>query len=263
MSADKHLEAAADRIIYRMMFLGLLPAVIVGGLGLLINIKAGLISLVAIQIVWILVVIFRTRGATDQVLRSVGGRSPETDEFPQLDNLLHGLSLTGGVRIPQVRILDTEAMNAMLVADRDDATLVITSGLLNGLDRIELEGALANMLARRRDGSARYATMVTSMYGNSGAGGGAKMLLLGLGDQRSVRSDLAAIDMTHYPPGLAAALEKMESVGTYIEGVPAETLHLWLAPAMPIEVAMRNLDESLVLSTMQPLSLRRAVLEEL
>lgn len=263
MPVEKNLDPAADRIVYRMMVLGLLPAVIVGGLGLMISVRAGIISLLATQIVWILVVVFRTRGAMDQVLRSLGGRPVGDDEFPQLDNLLHGLSLTGGVRIPEVRILETPAMNALMVADRDHATLVVTTGLLEGLERIELEGVLANMLARRRDGSARYATMVTSMYGNSGAGGGAKMLLLGLGEQRSVRSDLAAVDMTHYPPGLSAALGKMEEAGTYIDGVPLETLHLWLAPAMPVERALQNLDESLVASTMQPLSLRRAVLEEL
>lgn len=263
MTTPDSLDPAADRIIYRMMLLGLLPAVIVAGLALRIGWKASLIALVAVQVVWVLVVAFRTRGAVEQVLRSVGGRDLEPDEYPQLDNLIHGLGLTGGVREPRLRLLDVDAMNAMMVADRDDATLVITKGLLEGLDRIELEGVLANLLARRRDGSARYSTMVTAMYGNSGASGGAKMLLLGLGEQRAVRSDLAAIDMTLYPPGLASALAKMEHAGTFVDNVPAETLHLWLAPVMSQDLALKTLDESLVLSTMQPLALRRAVLEEL
>jgi len=257
------LDAAADRIIYRMMFLGLLPALIVGALALRINWRAGVIAAVAVQVVWVLVVRFRTRGAIDQVLRSVGGRALSAGEYPQLDNLIHGLGLTGGVREPNLQLLEVPAMNAMMVADRDHATLVITKGLLEGLDRIELEGVLANLLARRRDGSARYSTMVTAMYGNSGASGGAKMLLSGLGEQRSVRSDLAAVDMTLYPPGLASALAKMDATGTYIDGVPAETLHLWLAPVMSLDLAVKNLDEQLVTSTMQPLALRRAVLEEL
>lgn len=263
MTVENSLDPAADRIVYRMMFLGLLPAIIVGGLAMVIDFKAGLVALVAVQIVWVLVVIIRTRGAIDQVLRSIGGRPLREGEYPQLENLLHGLGLTGGVRMPDVRLLETPSMNAMMVADSDDATLVITTGLIEGLDRIELEGVLANLLARRRDGSARYATMVTSMYGNSGAGGGAKMLMAGLGDQRSIRSDLAAIDMTLYPPGLAGALEKMERKGTFIADAPTETLHLWLAPAVPVESALKNLDESLVTSTMQPLGLRRAVLDEL
>ncbi|MGB3412944.1 MAG: hypothetical protein WBA45_17330 [Microthrixaceae bacterium] len=263
MRAETSLEPAADRIVYRMMFLGLLPAVIVGALALLINPFAGLLGLIAVEALWITVVTLRTRAAVDQILRPLNAELLDMAEHPALDNLLHGLSLTGGVRMPRVRMIDTDAMNAMIVADRDRATLVVTRGLIDGLQRIELEGVLANLMARRRDGSARYSTIVTAMYGNSGPGGGARMLLDGLGEQRSVRSDMAAVDMTMYPPGLSSALAKMEAVGTAIPDAPPESLHLWMAPAMDVDEAGRILDESLVESTMQPLSLRIAVLEEL
>lgn len=263
MTDQRSLEQMADRIIYKMMLLGLAPAIIVGLLAALLDLRAGLVMFLAVEIVWVIVVIIRTRSAVDQVLRSVGGRKPAVGEFPQLENLVAGLSLTGGVRIPDVRVLDTDAMNAIMVADEDDATLVVTAGLIDGLDRIELEGVLANLLARRRDGSARYATMVTAMYGNTAVGGGARMLINGLGDQRSVRSDLSAVDITLYPPGLASALEKMERVGTFIPDAPVETWHLWVAPVQPIDTVRQSLDEELVASTVQALDLRRAVLEEL
>lgn len=263
MRAETSLEPAADRIVYRMMFLGLLPAVIVGALALLINPFAGLIGLVAVEALWVTVVILRTRAAVDQILRPLNAEIVDLAEHPRLDNLLHGLSLTGGVRLPRVKVIDIDSMNAMIVADKERATLVVTRGLIDGLDRVELEGVLANLMARRRDGSARYSTIVTAMYGNSGPGGGARMLLEGLGDQRSVRSDLAAVDMTLYPPGLASALARMQEVGTSIPGAPPESLHLWIAPAMDVDEAGRILDESLVESTMQPLSHRIAVLEEL
>lgn len=246
-----------------MMLLGLAPAVIIGLLAAFMGLWAGVVAFFAVEAVWVIVVIIRTRSAVDQVLRSVGGRPVAPGEFPQLQNLMEGLCLTGGVRPPKVRVLDSEAMNAMIVADEDEATLVITSGLLEGLDRVELEGVLANLLARRRDGSARYATMVTAMYGNTGVSGGARLLMDGLGDQRSIRADLAAIDMTLYPPGLASALGKMERVGTHVADAPVETWHMWLAPVQPIEAALESLDEGLVTSTMQTLDLRRAVLDEL
>lgn len=89
------------------------------------------------------------------------------------------------------------------------------------------------------------------------------MLINGLGDQRCVRSDLAAVDMTFYPPGLASALEKMERAGTHIADAPVETWHMWIAPVQPLETALESLDEELVASTIQTLDLRRAVLEEL
>lgn len=257
------MEQMADRIVYKMMLLGLVPAIIVGMLAALMDLRAGLVTFFAVEIVWVVVVIIRTRSAVDQVLRSLGGRAPEPGEYPQLENLVDGLSLTGGVRVPEVRVLDTDAMNAIIVADDDEATLVVTKGLLEGLDRIELEGVLANLLARRRDGSARYATMVTAMYGNTAVGGGARMLVNGLGDQRCVRADLAAVDMTLYPPGLVSALAKMEQAGTYIPDAPLETWHMWVAPVQPVETALQSLDGDLVASTIQTLDLRRAVLEEL
>ncbi len=263
MRSENSLEPAADRIVYRMMLLGLLPAVIVGALTLRINPFLGLVGLAAVEALWIAVVLLRTRAAVDQILRPLNSEVVDLADHPRLENLLHGLSLTGGVRLPKVRMIDTDAMNAMIVADRDRTTLVVTRGLIDGLDRIELEGVLANLMARRRDGSARYSTIVTAMYGNSGAGGGAKMLLEGLGEQRSVRSDLAAVDMTLYPPGLSSALAKMQSAGTAVPEAPPESLHLWIAPAVSVDEAGQILDESLVESTIQPLALRIAVLEEL
>lgn len=246
-----------------MMFLGLIPAVIVAGLALSISPLMSLISLVVVEALWIAVVMLRTRAAVDQILRPLNTEPVNLADFPRLENLMHGLSLTGGVRLPKVRMIETSAMNAMIVADRDRGTLVVTRGLVEDLDRVELEGVLANLLARRRDGSARYSTIVTAMYGNSGPGGGARKLLDGLGEQRSVRSDLAAVDMTLYPPGLSSALVKMQAAGTTIPDAPPESLHLWIAPALAVDEAGQILDESLVESTIQPLSLRIAVLDEL
>ena len=50
-----------------------------------------------------------------------------------------------------------------------------------------------------------------------------------LGDQREFLSDLGAIDMTRYPPGLGSALEKMEALGTGVVSATWGTAHLWLA----------------------------------
>lgn len=78
------------------MFLGLLPALIVGALALRINWRAGVIAAVAVQVVWVLVVRFRTRGAIDQVLRSVGGRALSVVSIPSWTISFMGLVLQAG-----------------------------------------------------------------------------------------------------------------------------------------------------------------------
>ncbi len=68
---------------------------------------------------------------------------------------------------------------------------------------------LANLLARTRDGSARYTTTVLALLGTSARA--VRLLEQELGDQRGVRSDLAAVDLTRYPPGLISALARCSS----------------------------------------------------
>lgn len=240
------------------MLLGIVPAVVVGVLLFFVHPLAGLAGLVLAGGAWVLVVNSRVNGALERVLAPLGATPLVEGSRPRLENLLDGLCVTGGVSRPSVVVIDTAAMNGLVAADRDGATLVLTTGLVDGLGRIELEGVIANLLGRQRDGSARYATLVTALHGSSGRG--AKLLVAGLGDQRSVRSDMAAVDMTRYPPGLISALVQMERVGTVVPGAPDRTIPLWLAPPL---AGVDTVDASLAESTMQPLTLRIAVLEEL
>jgi heat shock protein HtpX len=166
--------------------------------------------------------------------------------------------MTGGVSDPAVHLVETPAMNAMVVADAERADLVLTTGLVDGLGRLELEGVVANLLGRVRDGSARYGTTVVGLLGSSGAA--SRRLAAGLGEQRSVHSDLAAVDMTRYPPGLISALARMSDAGTVVAGASPSTAHLWIAPVVDgAGLVAPEVAETAV----QPLALRIAVLEEL
>jgi Zn-dependent protease with chaperone function len=46
---------------------------------------------------------------------------------------------------------------------------------------------------------------------------------------RDARADQGAVGLTRYPPALAAALEKIETKGSTVEGQPSYMAHLWLA----------------------------------
>ncbi|MHB1138185.1 MAG: M48 family metalloprotease [Microthrixaceae bacterium] len=258
METTESLDDATGRVVRSAMLMGLVPAVVLGAVLAFVHPLAGIAALVVVAAVWALVVSSRVRGARAALVAPLGGTPLATGAHPRLDNLLDGLAVTGGVSRPEVLVRDELTMNALVAADAEGATLVLTRGLVDGLGRVELEGVLANLLGRQRDGSARYATVVTALYGVGGRS--ARTLLRGLGDQRAVRSDLAAVDMTRYPPGLIAALGEMTRVGTEVPGVSDRSMPLWLAPPVASPGA---LDASLAASTMQPLALRIAVLEEL
>ena len=65
--------------------------------------------------------------------------------------------------------------------------------------------------------------------------------------------------MTRYPPGLASAFVRLESIGTAIDGVAPSTAHLWIAPVVGADAVAPDVART----ALQPLTLRIAVLDEL
>ena len=258
MQEQLSLDAETDRLVRTATWIGVVPAVVIGALLCLVNVYVGIVAAIVLAVVWVVVVRARVAGASSKALSSIPTTPLAPGSRPRLENVLEGLCMTGGVSDPTVHLVDSPAMNAMVVADSEHADLVLTTGLVDGLGRLELEGVVANLLGRVRDGSARYGTTVVALLGTSRAA--ARRLAAGLGEQRSVHSDLAAVDMTRYPPGLISALARMSEAGTVVAGAEPSTAHLWIAPVVDgAGVVATEVAETAV----QPLSLRIAVLEEL
>lgn len=219
-------------------------AVVAGSvLALVVTWWAGLIAaVVAGAATWMLL----SRPAHDRIVAIIGGRDASEDEFPRYHNLMEGLAIGTGAVVPTLRVLDEPSPNLAVVGPPDGGTVVATTGLLEILDRVELEGILAEAFARLRSHDAELGSAAARLVCGplarrgpaDGAPSGVAALLLGaratrlrvaLGDQREFLSDLAAVDITRYPPGLGAALEKLEARGTAIAGATWGTAHLWLA----------------------------------
>lgn len=254
MQTQPSLDEAADRLEHNATFVGVLPAVVVGALLVLVHPVVGLLVGVALAAAWVLAVRARIAAAPERVTAGLSAEPLVEGSSPRLENLLEGLCVTSGVAPPQVSLVRTESMNALVAAGRDRVHVVLTTGLVEQLGRLELEGVLANLLGRVKDGSARYSTSVLALLGTSARA--TSLLASHLGDQRAVLSDLAAVDLTRYPPGLIAALSTMAEQGTLVPQAPAVSRPLWLAPSTAA-VADDQAGE------LQPLSLRIAVLSEL
>jgi heat shock protein HtpX len=103
----------------------------------------------------------------------------------------------------------------------DRAVLAVTTGLLRELDRIELEAVLAEELVQIRQNEILPATVLVATFGL----GRSRVL----SSDRDVWADRGAVKLTRYPPALASALEKVESRGSTVSGIPSYMAHLWLA----------------------------------
>lgn len=213
-----------------------------------------------------------------RVLRDIGAEPIDEREHARYLNLVEGLCLAFGVEVPELHTIADDVPNAASLAGRGGAHLVCTTGLLEQLDRVALEGVLAHELAHIRSGDAAAATSAVALIGYPLLGGAgqvgrssvplgealaptrARLFVWCLGSEREVAADLDAVRITRYPPGLYRALSLIaEHPGSLARG-SAATAPLWIAdprlePAAP--------DEAEVVPLHPPLDQRIEVLGEL
>ncbi len=209
-------------------------------LGLIIGFVVGAVALVAILVTFgaavggAVVVATAVRNAQAVALRGIATAPADLVDQARLHNLTDGLCSTLGLTKPDLLVVDVPGANAAAVATTTtDASLVVTSGLLEVLDRVELEGVLAHQLRRIRDHEALLATRAVPLA----AGPARRMpalaprlapLLLTVDD--IFLDDRAAVDVTRYPPGLVDALSKVRDRGAEVPGANLLGAHLWLVP---------------------------------
>ncbi|HEY2960711.1 MAG TPA: M48 family metalloprotease [Actinomycetota bacterium] len=196
-------------------------------------------------------------GLGEQVaLARAGARPSDPGRHPRLHNLTAGLCEQAGLPVPRLYVVDVDAANAFAVG-RDPArsAVVVTRGLLEALNRVELEGVVAHELAHVDSHGARLASATVVLGGLPGLlrerGGGlrpaaaallaplaARLLRLGAPPRRLLDADQSAAYLTRYPPGLIGALRKVTAAAGPLPGRPGLD-HLWLvAPEPPLPGAL-------------------------
>jgi heat shock protein HtpX len=184
--------------------------------------------------------------------------------------------------MPAVYIIDDTAPNAFATGrDPEHASVAITTGLLEKLNRNELQGVMAHELSHVQNRDILFSMMVGIMVGSivlisdffvrsviwgrggrkkgeAGKGSGplilvglllavlaplfAKMLQLAVSRQREYLADASAAQMTRYPEGLASALEKISGDREVLEVANRATQHLYIVnPIKPFEKRAKSL----------------------
>ena len=198
-------------------------------------------------------------------------RPADPDTYARLHNLVEGLCIAAGLPKPRVYVVEDDAPNAFATGrDPRHAAVAVTTGLLDKLNRIELEGVLAHELSHVKNYDILVSTLAVTMVGlvallsdwglrflwwggprhrddRSGSGGGpaavvavvgfaflllaplaAKLMQFAVSRRREALADVTGVSLTRYPPGLAAALEKLRDDRTVVHSGSRATAHLWI-----------------------------------
>jgi heat shock protein HtpX len=190
------------------------------------------------------------------------------DDAPVLFNVVEEMSIAAGVPMPKVYIISDTAPNAFATGrDPEHASVAVTSGLLDKLDRDELQGVVAHEMAHVGNFDIRYAMLVGVLVGTTvlisdfflrglwfgggrrrGGGGGqaqlimllvaivlailaplfARLLQLSISRQREYLADATAVRLTRNPKGLADALQKISGDREVLEVANRATAHLYI-----------------------------------
>ncbi|HRB02565.1 MAG TPA: M48 family metalloprotease, partial [Ilumatobacteraceae bacterium] len=200
-------------------------------------------------------------------------RPADPVEFQRLHNLVEGLCIASGLPKPGIYIVDDPAPNAFATGrDPKHAAIAVTTGLLEKMNRVELEGVLAHELSHIRNYDILVSTLAVTLvgsialltnigirmmwwnggrerrdgdHGNSGnvlaivgfallifAPIIAKAMQATISRKRETLADVSACQLTRYPPGLISALEKLRDDVTVTHAASTATAHMWIEQPM-------------------------------
>jgi Zn-dependent protease with chaperone function len=262
-SVDLAEEAAAATNRRKALLLCLVPGAVVGVVAAIVVAAVGLpiVAVAVLVVVTVLVAAVVWSTAPTRVLASLGASPSTEDADPRLHNLVDGLCATMGLDRPAIAVLSSDVPNALALGrDPKSATLVVTSGLVESLGLVELEGVLAHELVhiKRNDTVlSAVAVMVAlplALVRGNAAGAATVHGLIGHG--REFSADQRAALIVRYPTGIGSALHAMAAAPSTGRGWPpapgrtaALTRWLWVDPmagSAPDESPEGNLDDTRV-----------------
>ena len=198
------------------------------------------------------------------VLRMTGANQVTKEQAPDLYNIVENLSITAGLPIPRIFIVNDPAPNAFATGrNPEHAVVAVTTGLLQILNRTELEGVVAHELSHVGNRDMLVMTVAVVLAGFIAIladfltrsmlfGGGnnrdrspvflilgiigiilapiaAKMIQLTISRKREYLADATGALLTRYPEGLASALEKISLAAQPMQRTSHATAHLFIS----------------------------------
>src|SRR5574340_813642 len=137
------------------------------GYGVTGELAAGWVVLVLAVVLAFFLSVGSYYGGDGLVLSASQARQVDEQSAPQLTNVVRELTLAAGVPMPKVYIIEDSAPNAFATGrDPEHASVAITTGLLDKLDREELQGVIGHELSHVRNYDIRFALLVAVLVGS-------------------------------------------------------------------------------------------------
>src|ERR1051325_2529837 len=100
------------------------------------------------------------------VLSAMGAREADPHQYQQLHNVVQALAIGDGLPLPKVYVIDDASPNAFATGrDPSHAAVTVTTGLLQMMNREELEGVLAHEMSHIKNFDVRLLLVVVTMIG--------------------------------------------------------------------------------------------------
>jgi heat shock protein HtpX len=198
-------------------------------------------------------------------LASTGAAEADPNEYRELHRIVENLAITAGLPKPRVYVMQEDAPNAFAAGrNKEHAVVAVTTGLLQRLDRTELEGVIAHELAHIGNRDILVMTVAVVLAGfiamladlfirMSFFGGGgnrdnknpvmlivgivaiilapiaAQLIKLAISRRREYLADASGALLTRYPDALASALQKISSYEAPMARASHATAHLFIS----------------------------------
>lgn len=204
---------------------------------------------------------------SDKLVIKMTGAKPATREtYPVLFTVVENLSITAGLPMPKVYVVEDSAPNAFATGrNPEHSAVAATTGLLQILDRTELEGVMAHELSHIGNRDMLVSTVAVVLAGfiaiiadllmrsmlfggnnNDNGRAGVVFLILGIigiilaplaaqliqmaiSRKREYLADASGALLTRYPEGLASALEKISRASHPMRRANTATAHLFIS----------------------------------
>lgn len=198
-------------------------------------------------------------------LSSAHAEPADPGQYAELHRIVENLSITAGLPKPRVYVINDPAPNAFATGrNKEHAAIAFTTGLLQILDRSELEGVAAHELSHIGNRDILLSTIVVVLVGfislladffmrslwfrsddRENNNGGiliaigivlsilspiiATLIQLAISRKREFLADASGALLTRYPEGLASALEKISAYSRPLQHASNATAHLYIS----------------------------------
>ena len=256
----------SENITKTWLLVGVFLAIVLG-VGYFLAVQYQNPGILTIAIIFSVVMNIASYWYSDKIALSMARAVPAAGpQYAELNRIVENLAITAGLPAPKVWIIPDRAPNAFATGrNARHASVAVTVGLLEMLDRSELEGVIAHELAHIGNRDILLQSMVAVLVGfvsiladmftrslwfgghrdDERQGGSvlaivgivfislspiiATLIQLAISRKREFLADASGALLTRYPDGLASALRKISSYGRPMATASNATAHMYIS----------------------------------